>query len=91
VNPISRVLFGRGDLSPARRAELEPEGIVRCEKGLAGSITARHLKAPGQRSNWRKDAIRAVLVVTGRRLAIYARDRPVVDVAFDDPRFADVA
>jgi hypothetical protein len=26
-------------------------------------------------------------VVTERRLAVYARERPLVDVPFDDPRF----
>lgn len=59
ANPITALLFGRGGLSDAMRAELEPEGIVHREDGLRGSITYRHYRAPGERSNWSKEAIRA--------------------------------
>ena len=55
--------------------------------GLRGSITYRHYRAPGERSNWSKEAIRAALVVTDRRLGVFARSRPIVNVAFDDARF----
>ena len=88
ANPITALLFGSGGLSDAVRAELESEGIVHREDGLRGSVTYRHYRAPGRRSNWSKEAMRASFVVTRRRLGVYVRSRPMVDVAFDDPRFA---
>jgi hypothetical protein len=88
TNPITALLLGRGGLSDALRVELESEGIVHREDGLRGSITYRHYRAPGERSNWSKEAIRASLVVTRRRLGVFVRSRPFVNVAFDDPRFA---
>jgi hypothetical protein len=87
-NPITALLLGRGRLPDALRAELESEGIIHREDGLRGSITYRHYRAPGQRSNWSKEAIRASLVVTRRRLGVFVRGRPFVNVAFDDPRFS---
>ena len=68
-------------------AELASERVVHREDGLRGSITYRHYRAPGERSNWSKEAIRAALVVTDRRLGVFARSRPIVNVAFDDARF----
>jgi hypothetical protein len=87
ANLLARLLLGNGTRPDAVRAELDAERVVVCEEGLGGSLTFRHFKAPGRRSNWRKQAIVAALVVTERRLAVYARGRPLVDVAFDDPRF----
>jgi hypothetical protein len=57
---------------------------------LRGSITYRHYRAPGERSNWRKEAIHAALVVTHQRLGVFLLSRPIVNVAFDDPRFASL-
>ena len=91
ANLLARLLLGNGTPPDAVRAELDAEGVVVCEEGLGGSLTFRHFKAPGRRSNWRKQAIVAALVVTERRLAVYARGRPLVDVAFDDPRFGALA
>jgi hypothetical protein len=88
ANPIAALLFGRGRLSDAVHAELESEGIIHREDGLRGSITYRHYRAPGQRSNWSKEAIRASFVVTRQRLGVFVRGRPFVNVAFDDPRFS---
>jgi len=81
------MLFGRGRLSDGLRAELKSEGIVHREDGLRGSITYRHDRGPGERSNWSKERIRTSFVVTSRRLGVLVRSRPVVNVAFDDPRF----
>jgi hypothetical protein len=86
ANPLTALLFGRGDLPDSRRAEVEAEGVIHLEQGLKGSITYRHYRAPGRRSNWRKQAIRAALVLTRERLAVFVRRRPIVDVAFDDTR-----
>jgi hypothetical protein len=88
ANPITALLFGRGGLSDAVRAELESEGMIHREDGLRASITYRHYRAPGERSNWSKEAIRASFVVTRRRLGVFVRGRPFVNVAFDDPRFS---
>jgi hypothetical protein len=88
ANPIAGLFLGRGGLSDALRSELESEGIVHREDRLRGSITYRHYRGPGERSNWSKQAIRASFVVTGRRLGVFVRSRPVVNVPFDDPRFS---
>ncbi len=88
ANRITALLLGRGRLSDAMSAELESEGIIHREDGLRGSITYRHYRAPGERSNWSKEGIRASFVVTRRRLGVFVRGRPFVNVAFDDPGFS---
>jgi hypothetical protein len=86
-NPITSLFLGRGQLSAALRAELEAEGVLHHEDGLRGSITYRHYRRPGEYSSWSKEAIRASFVVTRRRLGVFVRSRPFVNVSFDDPRF----
>ena len=58
-----------------------------CEEGLGGSLTFRHFKAPGRRSNWRKQAIVAALVVTERRLAVYTPRAAARRRGVRQPRF----
>ncbi|MGD9694627.1 MAG: hypothetical protein AB7V42_03085 [Thermoleophilia bacterium] len=85
-NPLGTLVFGRGELPDALRTELDAERPVLIEEGLSGHVTYRHYRAPGRYSNWRRDWVRAALVVTERRLGVFVRGMPIVNVPFDDPR-----
>jgi hypothetical protein len=89
-NPIARLLLGRGTFPEDVRAALTAEHVRWLEEGLRGSVTYRHYRAPGKRSNWRREWVRAAFAVTGERVAVYLRGRPFVNVPFTDPRFANL-
>jgi hypothetical protein len=88
LNPAARLLFGTGTLRPDVLAALRAEGMLLLEEGLRGHVTRRNWRAPGERSNWRREWIRGALVITRRRLAIHGRRGPLVNVPWTDPRFA---
>jgi hypothetical protein len=93
VNPIRRLLFGKGLASDELRLQLEAEGIVFFEEGLIGSVTLRHFRAPGKRANWERNLFGGVLALTRRRLVVWSsfkRAEPAgmqVDVPLGDPLF----
>ena len=89
-NPITTLLFGRGNFPDDVHAALRAEGVRWLEEGCRASITYRHYRAPGERSNWRREWVRAALAVTGERVAVYVRGRRFVNVNFSDPRFANL-
>ncbi|WP_036725561.1 hypothetical protein [Patulibacter minatonensis] len=90
VHPVARLLLGSGTLRPDARTALQGEGILLLEEGLRGHVTRRHWRAPGERATWRRDWIRAVLVVTRGRLAVHGRRGPLVNVPWADPRMASL-
>lgn len=81
-------IFGIGRLPARERAALEPEGVVLVEDGLSASVTYRNYRAPGKRFLGRKSWFPGSLVVTGKRLVAFGFSRRLVNLAFDDPRFA---
>lgn len=85
-NPITDLVLGRGRISEAFRGRVA-EGPLYVEEGVRAHITFRHLAAPGRRANVRRQWVRAAIVVTSTWVGVFARGRPLVNVAMDDPRF----
>lgn len=85
VNPFLRMLLGSGRLPERLRAELAGTDLVLLEEGLVGSVTYRHYRAPGRRSNWRKDAATGAVAVTANRLVVWAGHFKHIDVPLDHP------
>lgn len=83
---LGRLLLGGGTLPDDLRAELVAEGLDQEEEGVRGTVTYRHYRAPRRRSSWRRQAVRAALAITDRRLVVAIRGRPFVNVPWDDPR-----
>lgn len=84
------LLLGRGTLPDDLRAELVAEGLDQEEEGIRGTVTYRHHRAPGRRSNRRREWVRAALAITDRRLLVAVRGRPFVNVPWDDPRLREM-
>ncbi len=84
-NPLGRLLLGSGRLPDDLRARLRSEGPATLEEGLPGSVTYRHYRKPGYRTNRRRRKMCAALAITDERFGIYARGRPVLEIRFDDP------
>jgi hypothetical protein len=85
VNPLLRFLLGSGRLPDQLRAQLAGEDVVVLEEGLTGSVTYRRYRAPRQWSNWRKDAVSGAIVITGRRLLVWAGRFRHIDVPLNHP------
>ena len=86
MNLLRRLLLGSDRFPADVRAQLQAEGPHVIEEGLGGSVTYRNYRAPGKRFSLRKVALAGAIAVTDRRLVIYARGRPWVDLPLDDPR-----
>lgn len=83
-NPISHLLFGRGRIPEAFRDRIV-EGPLYMEEGVRAHVTFRPLTAPGVRANVRRQWTRAAILVTPHWMGVFARARPLVNVATDDP------
>ncbi len=85
-NPITDLLLGRGRIPEAFHDRIV-ESPLYMEEGVRAHVTFRHLAAPGRRANMRRQWVRAAILVTREWLGVFARGRPLVNVATDDPRF----
>ncbi len=90
MNFLATLLLGNGTLRPKLRSELESEGLVLVEEGLAGSIRYKHFKAPGRRHHGKVRLERFGVGISEKRLAVYCRSgrTKLVDTAFSDPRLS---
>ncbi|MBL7491136.1 hypothetical protein I6A60_27410 [Frankia sp. AgB1.9] len=88
MNPLRRLLLGTGRLPADLRATLGAEGISFLAEGLAGSVTYRNYRAPGQRSSWRKEAVSGAIAVSSRRLVVWAGRGKHIDVPLSGPLLA---
>jgi hypothetical protein len=85
---LRRSLAGR--FPEELRAALEAEGADVLADGLRGTVTFRHYRAPGRRSNWRKVGMRGGVAVTRRRVVVTGAAGEGVDLAREDPRLAQI-
>ncbi|WP_354702012.1 hypothetical protein DSM112329_02358 [Paraconexibacter sp. AEG42_29] len=83
---LRRLLTGSGRLPDDLRTALEAEGIVLLLEELPGSTTYRNYRAPGKRSNWKKQGTSGAIAVTGRRVVAWTSfNGREVDVPRDGP------
>jgi hypothetical protein len=87
---LRRLLFGSGRLPKMVRDQIQGEDLLLLEEGLGGSITYRHYKAPGKRARLKKVGISGAICITDRRLLVWGARGKLVDVPFDDERFAAI-
>jgi hypothetical protein len=87
---LRRLLFGSGRLPKMVRDQVQGEDLLLLEEGLGGSITYRRYKAPGKRARLKKVGISGAVCITDRRLLVWGARGKLVDVPFDDERFAAI-
>lgn len=87
MGAISRFLFG-GSVPDTLRAELEAEAVLILAEDCPGTLTYRDFRSPHRRASFKKQGLRGAVVVTSRRVVICRRRATLLDVPFDDPRFA---
>jgi hypothetical protein len=83
VGLFRRVLVGSGQLPADLRAAVAAEERLVLEEGLAGSVTYRNFRAPGQFAAWRKNAVSGAIAVTDQRLVVWAGRFKHIDVPHD--------
>ncbi len=79
-------IHGAKKVSANYQSQLAPEGIVFFEEDLKGSTTFRDLRRPGMYHKWKKTAIAALLVLTGKRLLALKGSSPLIDLPLTDAR-----
>jgi hypothetical protein len=87
---LRRLFFGSGRLPKMVRGQIESEDVLLLEEGLLGSITYRRYRAPGKRARLKKVGIAGAVCVTDRRLLVWGARGKLIDVPFDDERFAAI-
>src|SRR5262245_22828052 len=83
-------VFGAGRLPRDIRPILESEGLDFVEEGVWGSITYINYRAPGRRSNWRREWFLGAIALTSRRIISYVWSQRMLDIPYNHPRFAAV-
>ena len=76
---------GPGHLPAEVRDQLTAEGLRVLTEDLAGSMTYRRYRAPGQRIHRRTIGIRGAVAVSQRRLLVWAAGAKRVDMPFVNP------
>jgi hypothetical protein len=90
MSVLRRVLLGSGEMPGDLRSAVATEEPLVLEEGLAGSVTYRQFRAPGQFAGWRKEAVSGAIAVTGRRLVVWAGRFKHIDVPHDHPLRAGI-
>lgn len=80
-----------GTLPEKLRATLLAEGVLLMDVGLPGSITYRRYRDGEKNFRWRREQLVATVVVTGRRLVVWAAGMRQVDLPFGSPLRAALA
>ncbi|MEV0779469.1 hypothetical protein ACIBLA_20670 [Streptomyces sp. NPDC050433] len=90
MNPLLRVLLGSGKLPDELRAALVAEQPVLLEEGLTGSVTYRRYRAPGEWASYEKKSVVGAVVVTPRRVVVWAGRFKHVDVPLNHQLLASI-
>lgn len=80
-------LFRAGRFPSQLKAQMESEGILVQDEGIAGSVTYIRFHRPGSSSSWRRQWYTAALAMTQTRLVGLANSSPIINVPFSDERF----
>ena len=81
--------LGNGVLKPKLKRELEAEGLVLIEEGLAGSVRYLRFKAPGKRFHGKVTGERLGIGISELRAVVFCRSGSVklIDSEFASPRW----
>ncbi|ABW66028.1 hypothetical protein [Desulfosudis oleivorans] len=87
---LSYRLFRLGAIPKKLRPELESEGIVVADEGMAGRFVAKNVKGPGRRYRGRVELFSGCLAVTQKRVACFTYGKRQIHIAADDPKLSDL-
>ncbi len=79
-------LFRIGQIPLRARQQIEREGVVMQEEGIAGSVTFKDFRAPGKSYSHRRNWFSGSLILTEKHLLAFRFSRSIIGVAWDDPR-----
>jgi hypothetical protein len=85
MNALRRLLLGTGKLPEPLRTQLSADDVLVLEEGLAGSVTYRNYRAPGQRIGVGKQAVSGAIAMTNTRLVVWAGRMKHIDVPRGHP------
>ena len=79
-------LFGVGSVPRQLSATLQSEGVVLLDEGIAASVTYLDFRAPGRRSNWRRQWFTGAIALTRVRLVALQYSNTAINVPVNDER-----
>jgi hypothetical protein len=74
-----------GGMPEVLRATLAAEGVLLLEENLPGTITFRRYRTETEQIRFREDQVTGTIVITARRLLVWAAQIRQIDVAFSSP------
>lgn len=84
-------LFRIGKMPAEEAAASRREGVVFFDEGFKGTATYIDYRAPGRYSNWKRQWFTASIALTNTRLVAFQYAGKIIDVAFSDARFRELA
>lgn len=79
-------LAGLGKIPAELAATLKGEGVRLMDEGIKGSVTYRDFRAPGRRSDWRRQWFTAAIALTEARLVATQNSVTAINVPIGDER-----
>jgi hypothetical protein len=79
-------LFGVGSIPKQFAESLKGEDVLLLDEGIPGSVTYLDFRAPGRRSNWRRQWFTASIVLTQVRVVALQYSNTIINVPFTDER-----
>jgi hypothetical protein len=87
---LRRLFTGSGEMPGDVRNSIASDQLLLVDEGLPGSVTFRHLRAPGRRAAFRKTAVSGGFALTARRLVVWAGRHKQIDVPLDHPLWREI-
>ena len=75
-------IFKIGQIPKHLLAQINSEDIVLKEEGIAGSITYKKFRAPGQYSLWKKTGFSGSLILTQKHFLAFQFSQQIIGVAW---------
>jgi len=90
---LLRRIYGTraGQLAPDLRREVEAEGVVLLRERVRGTVTYRHYRRPGMRTQLQKVGMTWALALTERRLLLDGPPHLGLDLPWAEAAFLEVA
>jgi hypothetical protein len=83
-------LFKIGGIPKKIRPDLESEGIVVSDEGIAGRVIMKNFRSRGKLFKYRMTGISGCLVITKKRVVAYAYWNCIVNVPVNDVRLSEI-
>ncbi len=83
-------LFGLGGIPRDAEVQIQKEGVVLQDEGVAGSVTFKKYRAPGKYYGWKRSWFSGSVVLTRQHFLAFRYSQPIIGVSWDDEKIKEL-